>query len=864
VRQRRQSHTLADPFKQGTAMASPRRKAGAEREVPSGAGKTESPRASPDRRGVRLTSRSSGEPSHPCADAAILSRVSHTDVVQALVASEADGSSSAPMELRDALRAAMMEASARVGHRYAAASDKLAAKPRSLPTACLPPTDILLAMSRATGKLAAGNVRPYEMGEIPLPAFGSLCTPDTTHGMGDPENLVVRGLLPQLLEPLSSVQHHMSAWSGTICQRINAIAKELHVPMACRREDLLETHIRMSGRPAAEAEEEAWLSNDWREARGGPGGEYVVHTEEELLERIRLACARDTRPTEPWRVVQCELHVPTVKQLKKAWEKDLCPVAVAARSDKDIVRATNVLDAAKDLPRAAAGTLAWNGGSVWHMTATDVAGSAGLGTFRPKTVRSVKRPSSAAHGSKSNSRGRMPSLRNLDTDYSELDLAGPLSLAMELGQQLAGSCMDIRVAARMPFGPTIGQLREEPSLAREVSSAMGSSSEAVTGATAFGSGDSRVVEMAIDGYRRGLISRILSAGPGSLPFVVTVLRRGSVPGHRAALWERVLGLVAQAEEEEGGNDAEEDDDSDSVEVEPSKMQYGAARTGAAPLRRRAKRRPVKRDKPSMPVAQWREWHGQLMRRVENEWTIVDDLVRADVEACCEDKWYFPFEDAILQALMCFTRDTTVSYRCAAVPHEPIVGLAEDESAACFVPPCGVVLPEQSTMLLAPLSFVFGRDVPRMTRAFTALYCRHWSRVATLSSAPGTLIPLCRLFENMVSAGNEDLCGSLHIAGLTPLQFGLPLIRFGFATVASPRHVLELWDRMIAFNSTEVLAAAAAAVVLEAAPDILRAIEGLREDAARVAVEQAMSRICEGMCDTGGPTACLHRLLSKAK
>ncbi|KAA0172487.1 hypothetical protein FNF27_06060 [Cafeteria roenbergensis] len=169
-----------------------------------------------------------------------------------------------------------------------------------------------------------------------------------------------------------------------------------------------------------------------------------------------------------------------------------------------------------------------------------------------------------------------------------------------------------------------------------------------------------------------------------------------------------------------------------------------------------------------------------MRRVEREWCLVDDLLRADVEACCEEASLFPFEDACLAALLAFSRDSTVLARCAALPHEPI-----SES---------------------------GRAAMR----------------------------------------------ALEGAGTSALRVALPLIRFGFASVASPSDTLALWDRVVAFNSTEVLAAAAAAVFLQAA----ERLAGLSGDttAAEADAADELGAAVRRFQPRGGVVACLRQML----
>jgi len=78
-------------------------------------------------------------------------------------------------------------------------------------------------------------------------------------------------------------------------------------------------------------------------------------------------------------------------------------------------------------------------------------------------------------------------------------------------------------------------------------------------------------------------------------------------------------------------------------------------------------------------------------------------------------------------------------------------------------------------------------------------------------------------------------------------------------VASPASTLALWDRVLAFNATEVLAAAAAAVFAEAADDIAGASCASADDATADA-GGALADVVTSWEVRGGVVACLRRFL----
>ena len=112
-----------------------------------------------------------------------------------------------------------------------------------------------------------------------------------------------------------------------------------------------------------------------------------------------------------------------------------------------------------------------------------------------------------------------------------------------------------------------------------------------------------------------------------------------------------------------------------------------------------------------------------------------------------------------------------------------------------------------------------------------LWVRYWCRLHCLSSQPGTLLPLLHLFEAQLQQFAPQLCAHLHRLGVHPTRAAGPWLAFAFAGYLPPDQTLLLWDRIIGFDSLELLPMLAAAVFLFHERALLQAADA--EDARHV-------------------------------
>ena len=126
---------------------------------------------------------------------------------------------------------------------------------------------------------------------------------------------------------------------------------------------------------------------------------------------------------------------------------------------------------------------------------------------------------------------------------------------------------------------------------------------------------------------------------------------------------------------------------------------------------------------------------------------------------------------------------------------------------------------------APLCFIFRSSRPlqagrskedghgalySMTRV---TYQRIWCRMNVLSSDPGTLIYVCKLFEDILMSQHPRLFLHLVNIGVQPLYVAFPWMQLGFTTLLDIDELLLLWDRVFGYQDTLLLAVLAAGIFI---------------------------------------------------
>uniref|UniRef100_A0A8C1XVC7 TBC1 domain family, member 19 n=1 Tax=Cyprinus carpio TaxID=7962 RepID=A0A8C1XVC7_CYPCA len=206
---------------------------------------------------------------------------------------------------------------------------------------------------------------------------------------------------------------------------------------------------------------------------------------------------------------------------------------------------------------------------------------------------------------------------------------------------------------------------------------------------------------------------------------------------------------------------------------------------------------------------------QLKARVIHHDLLVDNLIYKDVKlTASNDDYYFVFEDYLYQVLLCFSRDTAVlehfNYNCATPPKSCIQSKSGSEQCAVVYPPNGVIPFHGFSMYVAPLCFLYN-EPSKLYSVFREMYIRYFFRLHSVSSHPSLTNPLCVCFERLLQTHLPQLFYHLREIGAQPLRIAFKWIVRAFSGYLSTDQLLLLWDRILGYNSLEIVAVLAAAV-----------------------------------------------------
>uniref|UniRef100_A0A3B4BZP4 Rab-GAP TBC domain-containing protein n=1 Tax=Pygocentrus nattereri TaxID=42514 RepID=A0A3B4BZP4_PYGNA len=196
---------------------------------------------------------------------------------------------------------------------------------------------------------------------------------------------------------------------------------------------------------------------------------------------------------------------------------------------------------------------------------------------------------------------------------------------------------------------------------------------------------------------------------------------------------------------------------------------------------------------------------QLKAAVIHHDLLVDNLIYKDVKlTASNDDYYFVFEDFLYQVLLCFSRDTAVlehfSYNSATPPKSYIQG----KTFMSVVPFHGF------SMYVAPLCFLYN-EPSKLYSVFREMYVRYFFRLHSISSSPSGIVSLCLQFERLLQSHLPQLFYHLQKIGAQPLRIAFKWMVRAFSGYLSTDQLLLLWDRVLGYDSLEIVAVLAAAV-----------------------------------------------------
>ncbi|CAF3054429.1 unnamed protein product [Rotaria socialis] len=215
------------------------------------------------------------------------------------------------------------------------------------------------------------------------------------------------------------------------------------------------------------------------------------------------------------------------------------------------------------------------------------------------------------------------------------------------------------------------------------------------------------------------------------------------------------------------------------------------------------------------------WHvtyfNYLKQNVIDYDLLVDSLYFKDVKlTAVNDDQLFVFEDYLYQVLLLFSRDTYVQscFTSSASGCQPARSFIKKkigaEECAVIYPPSGIIPFYGFSMLVAPMCFVF-EDPVHLYFIFRQFYMKYFFDLHHISASPNAIVGLCVLFESLLRQISPDLWFHLQDIQVQPLRMAFKWMMRAFSGYLASNQLLALWDRILAYDSLEILSLLAVAI-----------------------------------------------------
>jgi len=197
--------------------------------------------------------------------------------------------------------------------------------------------------------------------------------------------------------------------------------------------------------------------------------------------------------------------------------------------------------------------------------------------------------------------------------------------------------------------------------------------------------------------------------------------------------------------------------------------------------------------------------------------IIDEIINEDILEVLNDEKYFIFDEALSKVIWTFFRDKHVQEKLAILPILPFSALDDINK---IIPYCGVIPCQQFARYALP--FLYTSERPdEVYFLFREFYCKYFCFLNSLSSHPNSILRLCHLFEEIFYKQNPKLAIYFANNGIEPLPIALQWMMYAFIGFLDVEQLFCLFDRIIGYNSLELLALLAAGIFMKKAEKIVR-------------------------------------------
>lgn len=252
------------------------------------------------------------------------------------------------------------------------------------------------------------------------------------------------------------------------------------------------------------------------------------------------------------------------------------------------------------------------------------------------------------------------------------------------------------------------------------------------------------------------------------------------------------------------------------------------------------------------------YYHSLLSSVQSWSLLSDDLLQFDVaDGPGDDEAFFVFHEQLEEMMLAFSRDDEVPMRATvcinsapilAAPSQTLkaqidqwqatqsasrhaaAGTASNASSTpvdlsskllSAVPPNRIIPFHRLVYFAPPFCFLYARPSEAYF-VFRAAYCRLFCRLSIISSATSGILALSRCFETLLVSRAPHLVYKCVSLGVSPLQCSFGWLFSAFSGFLEVDQLLLLWDRLLAYDSLDLVAVLAAAIFLWREPAIMRA------------------------------------------
>ncbi|KAL7065410.1 hypothetical protein AAHC03_05185 [Spirometra sp. Aus1] len=218
----------------------------------------------------------------------------------------------------------------------------------------------------------------------------------------------------------------------------------------------------------------------------------------------------------------------------------------------------------------------------------------------------------------------------------------------------------------------------------------------------------------------------------------------------------------------------------------------------------------------------RAYYSQLKQNVAETDLVVDQLVHKEMQLIVgNDEMYFVFCDYIYKVLLPFLRDPKVMEVFASYPGTAFKASRRKNIDSVIYPPSGVIPFHGFSMYVAPLCYLYD-DPVQLYIVFRQMYMNYFHRLHIISDDPEGILILCILFERILQDKEPELVMHLTCVGAPPLRLAFRWILRAFSGYLSPEQVLLLWDRILAWDSLEIIVVLAASIMSHRKRNLMQA------------------------------------------